>query len=305
MFTLVVPPESPCGCGSRKAFGECCLRDGKITLSPKTIAPPPLATDQSVRKCLFAFTNNCGGGISGDHIISAAVLRRITTDKITISGSGFSRSVSVDSNSLKVKRLCRRHNTALSPLDAEAGRLFQAVQSAEETLSSATAPIQRLYLFDGFDIERWLLKTLLAAYHARVSNIVPGTHILPDYIMRLFEHPLAPPLGLYMPVRASDGGQHELILAREASLNLLTEGNLVAGITVSLSGLELKLLIGGHPYSIQGFNSQHTFRPKFINFVQGGEVVSIGIGWVHGSDAAVWLSRGDPNAPLPQDPVIK
>src|SRR5215213_101926 len=92
MFTLVVPPESPCGCGSGQAFGDCCLRDGEIKLSPKTINPPPPVTGQSIRKCLFASTNNCGGGISGDHIISAAILRRITTDKITISGTGFSRS---------------------------------------------------------------------------------------------------------------------------------------------------------------------------------------------------------------------
>lgn len=302
MFTLVVPPKSPCGCGSGKAFGDCCLRDGKITLSPKGIIPPPPATSQSVRKCLFASTNNCGGGISGDHLISAAVLRRITTDKITISGKEFSRSVSINSSSLKVKRLCRRHNTALSPLDAQAGRFFNAVQSAEETLASGISPTQRLHLFDGFDIERWLLKTLLAAYHARVSSVVPGTHMLPDYVMRLFEHQLAPPLGLYMPVRTGGGEQHKLKIAREASLNLITEGTLVAGIAVSLSGLELKLLIAGHPYSIRGLNSQHVFRPKHINFFQAAEVVSIGMGWTHGSDAVVWLSRGDPSAQLPQDP---
>src|SRR5215217_3245445 len=302
MFTLVVPPESPCGCGSGQAFGDCCLRDGEITLSPKTINPPPPVTGQSIRKCLFASTNNCGGGISGDHIISAAILRRITTDKITISGTGFSRSVSINSSSVKVKRLCRRHNTALSPLDAQAGRLFQAVQSAEESLAGEVAPTRHLYLFEGFDIERWLLKTLLAAYHARVSNVVPGTHILPDYVMRLFEHPLAPPLGLYMPVRTGDGGQHQLTVVREASLNLITESNLVVGIAVSLSGLELKLLIAGDPYSIPDFNSQHAIRPKFINFFQAGEVITIGIAWMAGSDSAVWLSRGDPSAPLPQDP---
>lgn len=91
-------------------------------------------------------------------------------------------------------------------------------------------------------------------------------------------------------------------IAQETSLNLITDGNMVAGVAVSLSGLELKLLIAGHPYSIQGFNSQHVFRPKFINFFQAGEVVSIGIAWMHGSDMTVWLSRGDPGASLPQDP---
>jgi hypothetical protein len=259
-------------------------------------------TKQSIRKCLFAWTNNCGEGISGDHIISAAVLRRITTDKITITGTGFSRSVSIDSSSLKVKRLCRRHNTALGPLDAQAGRLFHAVQSTEDALASGVEPGQRLYLFDGFDIERWLLKTLLAAYYGRVSNIAPGTHELPQHTMKLFEHSLAPPFGLYLPVRTSGGGQYEMTLKRAASLHLITEGTLVAGIAVSLAGLELKLMIAGHPMSLQSFGPQHVFRPKFINFFQGKKVITIALAWMQGTDAVVWLSRGDPYAPLPQDP---
>ena len=302
MFTLIVPPESPCGCGSGRAFGDCCLRDGKVALSPKDINPPPPSTGQRVRKCLFAWTNNCGGGISGEHLISAAVLRQISTNKITITGTGFSRSVAINSDSLKVNRLCRRHNTSLGPLDTQAGRLFRAVQSAEGTLASGVAPHQRLYLFEGFDIERWLLKTLLAAYHARVSNVGPGTHMLPDYTMRLFESQLAPPFGLYVPARTSDGEQSKMTIVREASLHLITEGNLVAGIAVSLSGLELKLMIAGQADALQGFRSQHVFRPKFFNFYQGGEVVSIATAWTQGSNRIVWLSRGDPSAPVPEDP---
>src|SRR5690349_7934386 len=128
MFTLVVPPESPCGCGSGQAFGNCCLRDGKIIRPPQRINPPAPATGQSRNKCFFASNNDCGGRISGDHLISAAVLRQITTDKITIASTNYSRSVFIQDNSLKIKWLCQRHNTALSPLDIQAARLFQAVQ---------------------------------------------------------------------------------------------------------------------------------------------------------------------------------
>jgi hypothetical protein len=124
MFTLVVPPESPCGCGSGRAFGSCCLRDGKIILSPKDIHPPEPITNQSMPGCFLADHHNCGGRLSGDHLISAVVLRQITTEKITVTGPEYSRSVFIQDNSLKIRWLCSRHNTALSPLDTQAGRLF-------------------------------------------------------------------------------------------------------------------------------------------------------------------------------------
>jgi hypothetical protein len=92
-----------------------------------------------------------------------------------------------------------------------------------------------------------------------------------------------------------------MTIARNASVNLITLGKLVAGIAISLAGLELKLLIAGNPDTIKDFSSQHVSRPKFLNFFQGGEVVTIGMAWRWPSNVAVWLSRGDPDAPLPQD----
>jgi hypothetical protein len=302
MYTLVVPPDSPCGCGSGRAFGDCCLHDGKITLSPKSITSPAPITGQSISNCFFNSNNDCGGGMSGDHLISAAVLRQITTEKITITGTGFSRSVYIQDNSLKIKWLCRRHNAALSPLDTLAARLFQAVLAADFALAQGIIPNQRLYLFEGFDIERWLLKTLLAAYYGRISNIVPETHTLPDYTTQLFDHYLPLPLGLYVQTHTREDGQHTLMLARQASLYLITEGTLVTGIAVSLSGLELKLLIAGNPNSLQSFSHQHVVRPSHVNFFQGDNVIGIATVWMQGSDTVVWISRGDPNAPLPQDP---
>src|SRR5205085_12550116 len=125
-------------------------REGKIVLSPKDILPPDPITGQSVSGCFFADSRNCGERLSGDHIVSAIVLRQITTEKITITGPEFSRSVFTQDNSLKIKWLCKRHNAALSPLDVQAGRLFHAMQSVESSLSRGITPEQRLFLFEGF-----------------------------------------------------------------------------------------------------------------------------------------------------------
>ncbi len=301
MYELVIPPESPCGCGSGRVFGDCHLRDGKIVLSPKSIIPPPPQTGNSHKKCLFSRSYDCDGKISGDHILSASVLRAISKDKIRLKGAGFSREHSINSDSLKTKRLCRRHNSALSPLDVEAGRLFRAVGSAEQALSGNALLPQRLYLFEGFDIERWLLKTLFATYYSRVSNVTPGTHTLPSYAIDLFKLQLAPPHGLYMPVRLNDGGQFEMRLSSSASMYLISSGSTVTGIAVTLAGLELKLIIGGRPDELDKFPDHHVFRPKYINFYQGNDIIALAFGWLDGSDQEVWLSRGDPNAPVPHN----
>lgn len=239
--------------------------------------------------------------MSGDHIISATILRKIGIDKVLIKGNGFARAVAIKDNSLKIRWLCQRHNSALSPLDAESGRLFQAVQSVEDTLAGRAELDRRLYLFEGFDLERWLLKTLFAAYYARISNITPETHKLPDYTAKLFEYQLPPPLGLHVPIRMSNGEQQMMTIKEEAALNLITEGALIAGVAVSLASLELKLLLAGHPNSLQSFGLQHAYRPQFLNFFEGREVVSIAIAWRQGSNSTVWISRGNPIAQLPED----
>ena len=74
----------------------------------------------------------------------------------------------MDFASLTSKILCDRHNSALSPLDAEAGKLFVALAEIDATLADAAPPAPpRDYLISGADLERWLLKVLLGICHAK------------------------------------------------------------------------------------------------------------------------------------------
>ena len=300
MDTLVVPPESPCGCGSGRAFSECHLKDGKVEVQPKDIIPRGQVTGESHRRCLFAYTDNCGGRISGEHILSAAVLRRLSADdKITISGPGGSRRVSILNSSLTIKRLCQRHNSALSPLDAEAGRFIRAIQMAERVFTERAVPAQNFCFFHTFDLERWFLKTLLAVYYARLTDIQPGRYTLPGGIMKLFHVPLLPPFGLYMPHTASTGGRHEMTAAPSASVSLIAASNVVVGITVALSGLELTLLIDGHPRSMgQYLGDRYAYRPEFLNYARREDVVSIALLGLPGTPGAYWF-EAQPDEPMP------
>jgi hypothetical protein len=239
--------------------------------------------------------------MSGDHIVSASVLRGISSEKITITGHNFSRTLSLNSNSLKVKRLCRRHNAAFSPIDIQAARLFHAVQSIEAALSRQKISQQRLFLFEGFDIERWLLKTLLAVYYSRVTDVAPGKFCLPDYVSRLFYSQLSPPYGLYFPAVESSGGQAQMTIAREVSVGLITERELVVGIDTKLSGRRMKYLIAGDSKELGRFGMQHVFRPKTLSFFEGPEVYCVAIASMAGSNNNVWIARGDPKAIPPED----
>ena len=61
---------------------------------------------------------------------------------------------------MQARILCQRHNSALSPLDAEAGEMFRVMQIYQKVMGSCQ-PINLFAIFDGPSIERWLVKVLL------------------------------------------------------------------------------------------------------------------------------------------------
>ena len=103
MFTLVVPPESACGCGSGRAFENCHLFGNPIRMKAKSVVPPSPSPNagHAERKCAFKAYFDCHGGMSGDHIFSRTVLRSIpgTDPKFTMRGPGFERvDIGLDSD---------------------------------------------------------------------------------------------------------------------------------------------------------------------------------------------------------------
>lgn len=298
MFELVYPPESPCGCGSNREFGMCCLKDGKIVLSHKTISPPLPGTGRAHKKCVLGWTNDCCEKISGDHFVSEAVLKVLKQKQIVLSTRNFSRTHSLGSSSLKVNRLCRRHNSALSTIDSEAARFFAAFARIDESLSGGSVS-QRLYFFHGLDLERWLLKTLIMVYFARLTNITPQTFRLPGHAPRLFQYSLAHPLGLYFHAPVDKDGNSAFVRQNKVSVRLHTLGDLVAGATVELGGLALTLVIHGSEGLVPLSPTEYTYRPKAFLFFKGQAVYCITTVFDEGSGLDVWISHGDPTAPIP------
>lgn len=300
MFTLVYPPESPCGCGSGREFGKCCLKDGKISLDPKPLDPPKPQTVHKNRKCILNWTADCCSSISGDHIVSRSVLRVLTESKITISTSRFSREHSIDSSALKTKKLCRRHNSALSPIDSEAARFFKAFAAINDSLSKNSSS-QKLYFFHGIDIERWMLKTLLMTYFARLGNVTPEQYKLPAYVLNLFHGDLAEPLGLYVPTSTNPYGKDFFVTENAASISLLTDGDLVAGVTITLGGFSLTLIISGSDEHFRRLATNYTYRPSNLVFFKDEDVHYIQLAYPNWQGKAIVFSHGNPDAKLPSN----
>lgn len=222
------------------------------------------------------------------------MLRVLTKKKIILSSSGFSREHSLDSSSLKTNRLCRRHNSALSPIDTEAARFFNAFVSIHNSLLT-NAPSQKLYFFNGIDIERWMLKTLLMTYYAKLTNITPEHFKLPTYTLKLFEYDLSQPLGLYFPTSMTSS----FVTENATSVVILTDGDLVSGVTISLGGLSLTLIISGNDEVFRQLAVNYTYRPKSLLFFKEDEVYVIQAAFPNWQGKDIWISQGDQNAKIP------
>ncbi|MBH0177382.1 MAG: hypothetical protein HP491_05835 [Nitrospira sp.] len=303
--TIVTPPEMPCVCGSGKQLGNCHLVNNSINMPPSIVIPKPPITKLANAKCLFSEFKDCDKQISGDHIISAAVLRGLTEDRISIHGTDYSRVVAIDSGSLKTKKYCRRHNSALSPLDKEAGRLLRAYQAIDKSLTTAEDNPQKVHLFNGNDIERWLLKTLLSSFHGKISNINRHTHYLNKNLIRLFytlDWPV--PLGMYIRFKGHTDEPLAMPFELNIEISLVTSGQQVVGLNLIIMGIHFLLIVGDNPIEARNYANNFEYRPSFLNFFSGDVVRTIGFLWHNHTGKNLEVSRGDPNAKMPDKAIL-
>src|SRR5208337_2742344 len=107
--------------------------------------------------------------------------------------------------------LCKRHNEALSPLDAMAGKFFSAVRNVhDDVLNRRTlSRLGKWLFFSGEELEFWLLKTAVGLFHsgnvARDRAKLSDTQMINPACYRvLYEGSLSTPCGLYVePVHIS------------------------------------------------------------------------------------------------------
>jgi hypothetical protein len=162
--------------------------------------------------CYANELGDCSTKLSREHYVSNVVLRTLGNSNEGSIRVGGLHWLKTDPNNfptatLVSKILCKRHNEVLSPLDAVAGRFFRKIITSPS--ASRVSPGQVIdELFNGHDIERWMLKTLIGiCCSGNVStDKVPIRNWRPSrkWIDVLFrDEPFPDEWGMYCPDRVA------------------------------------------------------------------------------------------------------
>jgi hypothetical protein len=264
--------DDACPCGSSNLVGDCaCLRaDGRLL-------PPEVKTSVSVGgkheykhpKCFASDMADCSTKISREHFISHSLIREI--EKTYVPGErmqvgGFpwqtpGQLQEVSPSSLASKVLCERHNSALSPLDSVGGSFFRAFHQIHYEFHSNPTP-RLYYLFNGHDVERWLLKTLCGVIASGSTNNVPRRNRPPkDYLACLFQGERLPSSwGLYL---LTQGGKQEA--TGGVKFATICDGRTVHGLLVDILAFRFILAIHAIPEK-SGLLADSVNRPDCLHF---------------------------------------
>ena len=237
----------------------------------------------SRERCYMQELANCEGPISGEHLISKALMQVLRGDgDFTISGLpwldvGVEKKVGL--NSLTAKCLCRRHNAALSPLDSVAALFVSALRECLEMPGTPDS-----YLFSGHDVERWLLKTLKAM--AVSGNLgrgcVKSAGIFRsdiDIIERLDDHrswPAGAGLYLAMPEQSR--------LINDARLRIcpwMNRQEEIVGLWTCIAGLQFIMMIAD-PATLAQDVRHWLYRPGALKVAVGPSHRLIEFSWDDG-----------------------
>ena len=148
-----------CRCGSLRAGGECCFRNGSWFKPPSTVDLIATGFSGSHPRCYLRHLNTCSDKVSREHTISAVVLRAMGSASLRVGGAswladGEERAMGI--SGMVANCLCIAHKGALASLDAAGGQFYESLQQ----LSGLKKPTPSL--LSGHDIERWMLKTAVA-----------------------------------------------------------------------------------------------------------------------------------------------
>jgi hypothetical protein len=206
------------------------------------------------------------------------------------------RKRSISMTSLTGKVLCSRHNTMLSPLDSKALRFFKSFLIAgEEFQDQQLRLVERVWLFNGHDIERWMLKSLIGTIISGNARDHSGNRILnwqpPKRWLDILIGRIGFPKQWGMYFRALLGETK----VRGAGFSLASLSNPTAGVyggLFNMAGYEFILAMYNPPEIKTGtVVDHHTFRPYELGMVYDGTFKTILLTWdIKGQNQKIVIS---------------
>lgn len=257
---------------------------GGVQTTKQALPPTRPETDYVHPKCFARRLGNCGQQISREHYLSSAVLSQLEKD-----GGVFSKGAKfaplgkrLPLSALVANILCREHNSDLSALDSVAAKLFAECNESVTQLLSDKAAEGSVLLLNGYDVERWFLKTLCGSIAAGIMQDVADREVPDDLVGALFGSSRLPGnAGLYVTgnlgatwrVEANNVGYAPLFGTSASKTSL-------DGVSMTLAGLEFTLLTRAVPARATGALSETSiYRPGEIRLVKADAERRLVLDW--------------------------
>lgn len=251
-----------CQCGSRKPLVKCCLVSlVKKKLNPSPILPPQPNTNFSLFKCYMSITNNCSKKISKEHMVSEGALKEVD-ENINLTGLPWLKNGSkqLHTSVITSKILCKRHNSAFSTIDQEGKEFVRVIKTFSKINYSGR---KKLAVFNGLDIERWLLKTFYGLLYSKNLQIDINESLQANIDAKCIDLlygnvPHADNRGLFIRTQINHTVKSDRILAISPIINKVKSN--IQGITINIFGFDFL-------FSTCPINVEHSeYRPNFIVF---------------------------------------
>lgn len=240
--------NDPCACNGGRKAKNCCLVDGEWKRRPVSALPKGPATGHSNPDCYLSRFGNCSHKTSREHYFSHGILKLISEEiggNIITTGPAWVESsdqMAFPPSAFRAKVLCERHNSALGGLDEVATDLYRSICS----LDTGWPETAGRRLFNGYDLERWMVKTtigilLTGQYKARPDQLVKFETISNRTLQRLLypgQFDDTEGEGLYVE-RNPEGGFRRV--AQSGFTAHWASSKTLAGVTVELRGFRLVL----------------------------------------------------------------
>ncbi len=186
-----------CLCDSGRPALACCLSaKGHWYKLPVKCTPSGPNTGYAHPQCYGhqSSVQNCCKKISREHLFPHSILKLQADNgmnRIFGVGQNPDSVTALPSLSVVAKVLCKRHNAALSTIDNQGKRFFATLlRFALEFNSTDQAIRSEVKLFNGEDIERFIIKLACTFVKSGTARRIPNQHALPlpdEWIATLFE----------------------------------------------------------------------------------------------------------------------
>jgi hypothetical protein len=219
--------------------------------------PPGTRTNFSHPSCYARELNDCDDEISKEHYISESVLEALGGQILVSDPRREWIRKPIGTASLASKILCKRHNNALSKLDAVAKKFVPCLLKYEAEIVAGGGSDR----FNGHDIERWVLKAF-CSYITLDDDSVPE-----EWLRILFgDSQFAVDSGLHLNVAIGEAiGASANEIAFETARN---DANERTGCSLTIHGYRLLLGMNGkRQYSVDELGKLSLLRPSYIRWL--------------------------------------